>query len=163
MLSVSQRAHYGLRALTVLAGAYGGRTLSLTEIAEAERLPAGYLEQLAMPLRHAGLIAGVRGAHGGYRLARPPAEVTVGDVVRVLDGPVSPVECLSPDYIGGSCEREIGCLSHPVWRKVKSAIDQVLDSMTLADLCQVDEHELTNLVAIEPLKEKNAPVPAGRC
>jgi Rrf2 family protein len=163
MLSVSQRAHYGLRAMTVLAGAYGGRTLSLVEIADAEHLPAGYLEQLAMPLRHAGLIDGVRGAHGGYRLSRPPADVTVGDVVRALDGPVSPVECLSPDYVGGACEREIGCLSHPVWRKVKSAIDEVLDSLTLADLCQLDDHKLANLVTIEPLKNQMAPVSAGRC
>ena len=135
MLQVSQRAHYGLRAMTELAKAYGHGRLSLTEIAQAERLPAGYLEQLVMPLRRAGLIAGTRGAHGGYELARPPAQMTVGAVMRALEGPVAPVECLAIEYVAGSCEREPGCLSRSVWARLKRSVDQVLDSMTLADLC----------------------------
>ncbi len=121
--------------MTELAKAYGRGPLSLTEIAYAERLPAGYLEQLVMPLRRAGLIEGTRGAHGGYELARPPAQLTVGAVVRALEGPVAPVECLAIEYVAGSCDREIGCLSRPVWRRLKNSIDQVLDSITLADLC----------------------------
>ena len=137
MLQVSQRAHYGLRAMTELAKAYGDRTLSLAEIADAEHLPVGYLEQLAMPLRRAGLIEGTRGAHGGYRLSRAPATMTVGDVVRALEGEVVPVECLSLDYLAGMCARETACLSRPMWQRIKDSIDQVLDTMTLADL----EHE----------------------
>lgn len=135
MLQVSERAHYGLRAMTELAKAYGNGPVSLSEIAEIERLPAGYLEQLAMPLRRAGLIEGKRGAHGGYELARPPADVTVGAVVRALEGPVVPVECLSVEYVVDSCARESVCLSRNVWRRVKDSVDHVLDSMTLADLC----------------------------
>jgi Rrf2 family transcriptional regulator, cysteine metabolism repressor len=151
MLSVSQRAHYGLRAMTVLAKVYGNQPLSLVEIAEREHLPAGYLEQLAMPLRRAGLIEGTRGAHGGYRLSRDPSQITVGDVVRALEGPVSPVECLSLEYLPGSCDREPGCLSHPVWDRVKQAIDQVLDSMTLADLKDLPEAGARNFVPVEAL------------
>ena len=135
MLQVSQRTHYGLRAMTELAKAYGHGRRSLAEIAAAEHLPAGYLEQLAMPLRRAGLIEGTRGAHGGYQLTRPPAQVSVGEVVRVLEGAVAPVECLSEDYPPGSCTRELGCLSRPIWQRVKDSIDQVLDTTTLADLC----------------------------
>jgi len=135
MLQVSQRAHYGLRAMTELAKAYGRGPISLAEIADNERLPAGYLEQLAMPLRRAGLIEGTRGAHGGYALATPPANVTVGAVMRALEGPVAPVECLNLEYERGSCEREPVCLSKNVWQRVKDSVDQVLDSMTLADLC----------------------------
>ena len=150
-MSVSQRAHYGLRAMTVLAKAYGSHPLSLVEIAEQEHLPAGYLEQLAMPLRRAGLIEGTRGAHGGYRLGRAPAQITVGDVVRALDGPVSPVECLTLEYLPGSCEREIGCLSHPVWDRVKQAIDQVLDSLSLADLKDLPEVSTHSFVPVEAL------------
>ena len=135
MLQVSQRTHYGLRAMTELAKAYGRGRRSLAEIAAAEHLPAGYLEQLAMPLRRAGLIEGTRGAHGGYQLTRPPAQVSVGEVVRVLEGAVAPVECLSEDYPPGSCTRELGCLSRPIWQRVKDSIDQVLDTTTLADLC----------------------------
>ena len=138
MLQVSQRAHYGLRAMTELAKAYGRGPLSLAEIAEAEHLPVGYLEQLAMPLRRAGLIEGTRGAHGGYQLAQPPAAMTVGQVVRALEGEVAPVECLSVEYLPGTCVREPGCRSRPVWERVKESIDQVLDSMTLADLDEVE-------------------------
>ncbi len=149
MLQVSQRAHYGLRAMTQLAQAYGQGPLSLTEIAGIERLPAGYLEQLAIPLRKAGLIEGTRGAHGGYRLARPPAELTVGSVIRALEGPVAPVECLLVEYVPGSCVREPVCLSRSVWQRVKQSVDQVLDSITLAELCSTgDEHGVPAFVSI---------------
>src|ERR687885_494601 len=139
MLQVSQRTHYGLRAMTELAKAYGHGRRSLAEIAAAEHLPAGYLEQLAIPLKRAGLIEATRGAHGGYQLARPPAQVSVGEIVRTLEGAVAPVECLSEDYPAGSCALELGCLSRPVWQHVKDSIDQVLDSTTLADLCASGE------------------------
>jgi Rrf2 family cysteine metabolism transcriptional repressor len=135
MLQVSQRAHYGLRAMTELAKSYGQRTMSLSEIAGVEHVPAGYLEQLAIPLRRAGLIEGTRGAHGGYQLAKPPESMTVGAVVRALEGPVAPVECLLLEYVPGSCTREPVCLSRSVWQRVKESVDSVLDSITLADLC----------------------------
>jgi Rrf2 family protein len=135
MLEVSERAHYGLRAMTELAKAYGHGPVSLAHIAQIERLPAGYLEQLAMPLRRAGLIQGYRGAHGGYQLALAPNEVTVGAVVRALEGPVAPVECLQEEYAPGSCEREPVCLSQSVWQKMKETVEQMLDSITLAELC----------------------------
>ena len=139
MLQVSERAHYGLRAMTELAKAYGQGPLALTRIAEVEHLPAGYLEQLAMPLRRAGLIEGHRGAHGGYELAMPPAQVTVGAVIRALEGPVAPVECLTEEYVAGSCEREPACGSQGLWQKVKQSVDSVLDSVTLADLARGNE------------------------
>jgi Rrf2 family protein len=121
--------------MTQLALVYGERPLSLTDIAGVEHLPAGYLEQLAIPLRKAGLIQGTRGAHGGYRLSRPPGELTVGAVIRALEGPVAPVECLMVAYEPGSCVREPVCLTRSVWQRVKESVDQVLDSITLADLC----------------------------
>jgi Rrf2 family cysteine metabolism transcriptional repressor len=139
MLQVSQRTHYGLRAMTELAKTHGAGPRSLASIAEAQHLPAGYLEQLAIPLRRAGLIEATRGAHGGYRLARPPAQVSVGEIVRTLEGAVAPVECLSDDYAVGSCALELGCLSRPLWQRLKDSIDQVLDSTTLADLCGAPE------------------------
>jgi len=135
MLHVSQWAHYDLRAMTELAKAYGQGRLSLAEIAETERLPAGYLEQLVTPLRRAGLVDGTRGAHGGYELSAPPASMTVGAVIRALEGPVAPVECLDTEYVPGACLRESACLSKTVWQRVKHSVDEVLDSITLADLC----------------------------
>ena len=151
MLQVSQRAHYGLRAMTELAKSYGQRTMSLSEIAGVEHVPAGYLEQLAIPLRKAGLIEGTRGAHGGYQLAKAPDNLTVGDVVRALEGPVAPVECLMLEYVPGSCTREPVCLSRSVWARVKESVDHVLDSITLAELCTPTSEDA--VPAFVPLEE----------
>jgi Rrf2 family cysteine metabolism transcriptional repressor len=139
MLKVSSRTHYGLRAMTELAKAHAqDRTLSLTEIAQVEHIPLPYLEQLASPLRKAGLIEGTRGMHGGYRLSKRPEEIRVGEVVRVLEGAdaTAPVDCLTDAYVEGTCIREVECLSRPLWAKVKAATDAVLEATTLADLCE---------------------------
>jgi Rrf2 family protein len=120
--------------MTQLAQAYGGGLLSLSEIARAEHLPLAYLEQLVAELRRAGLVEGTRGLHGGYRLSRGPETITVGEVYRILEGPIAPVECTAEDYLPGSCEVENGCLSRSVWLRVQESISAVLDSTTLADL-----------------------------
>src|SRR5919202_1703233 len=134
-MKVSTRVHYGLRAMTELARSYrGDRLLSIAEIARNEGLPLAYLEQLVGELRRAGLVEGTRGVRGGYRLARPPQAITVGEVYRVLEGEVAPVECTAEDYLPGSCVRESGCMSRSIWQRVQSAILGVLDSTTLDDL-----------------------------
>jgi Rrf2 family transcriptional regulator, cysteine metabolism repressor len=134
-MKVSTRVHYGLRAMTELARSYRqGRLLSISEIARNEDLPVAYLEQLVGELRRAGLVEGTRGVHGGYKLARPPEAMTVGDVYRILEGEVAPVECTAEDYLAGSCAREPVCLSRGIWARVQSAILSVLDSTTLDDL-----------------------------
>jgi Rrf2 family protein len=120
--------------MTQLARSYHSGLLSLTEIARAEQLPLAYLEQLVGELRRAGLVEGTRGLHGGYRLSRAPEAITVGNVYRVLEGPIAPVECTAEDYRPGSCSLENGCLSRSVWQRVQESILQVLDSTTLADL-----------------------------
>jgi Rrf2 family protein len=117
-----------------LARAYDTGLLSLTEIARTEHLPLAYLEQLVGELRRAGLVEGTRGLHGGYRLSRAPSQITVGEIYRVLEGPVAPVECTAEDYQPGACDMEHGCLSRSVWTRVQQSINQVLDSTTLADL-----------------------------
>ncbi len=133
-VKVSSRAHYGLRLMTELAKAYGEGARSLAEIARAEHLPQGYLEQLVVPLKRAGLIESVRGAHGGYRLSREPSAITVGEVVRVLEGSLALVECLADDYTPGACSVEGECLSRALWQRVRDSVNAVLDSTTLASL-----------------------------
>lgn len=133
-MKVSTRAHYGLRAMTELASAYDQGLLPLSSIARLEQLPLAYLEQLIAELRRAGLVEGTRGVHGGYRLARPPAEISVGDIYRVLEGPIAPVECTMEDYLPGSCVVEVTCLSRSVWSRVQESITAILDSTTLGDL-----------------------------
>ena len=137
-MKVSTRAHYGLRAMTELARTYGCGLLSLTEIARTEMLPLAYLEQLIGELRRAGLVEGVRGLHGGYRLTRSPEQITVGEIYRILEGEIAPVECPAEGYAAGSCGREAGCLSRSVWARVQASILAVLDATTLDDLCRND-------------------------
>src|SRR5919206_2963746 len=134
-MKVSTRVHYGLRAMTELARSYREeRLLSIAEIARNEGLPLAYLEQLVGELRRAGLVEGTRGVRGGYRLARAPQAITVGEVYRVLEGEVAPVDCTAEDYLPGSCAREPLCLSRGIWARVQAAILGVLDATTLDDL-----------------------------
>ena len=134
MFKVSSRGHYGLRLMTELARAHGQGPLSLTEVARVEGLPLPYLEQLVGPLRRAGLVSGTRGQHGGYHLARDAREITVGQVLRVLEGPVSLVDCTADDYAHGACSRDMACLSGALWQRIKVSVDAILDGTTLYDL-----------------------------
>lgn len=135
-MKVGTKGHYGVRAMVALARAYGAGPLPLSGIAAQEDLSPGYLEQLMMQLRRAGLVEGSRGAHGGYTLAQEPSQVTVGQVVRALEGPVVLVECASELLDPSCCEKEPNCPSRVVWQRMKESIAQVLDSTTLADLCR---------------------------
>jgi Rrf2 family transcriptional regulator, cysteine metabolism repressor len=158
-VKVSTRVHYGLRAMTELARSYAdGRLLSISEIARCEDLPVAYLEQLVGELRRAGLVEGTRGVRGGYRLARGPEAITVGDVYRILEGEVAPVECTAEDYLPGSCAREPVCLSRGIWERVQLAILSVLDSTTLQDLLTTEalQHRAAHFVPLETLRSEFA-------
>jgi Rrf2 family protein len=120
--------------MTELARGYGRGPLSIAEIARVESLPLAYLEQLAAQLRRGGLVESTRGVHGGYALTRPAADITVLEVVRVLEGEVSPVECVASGYVPGTCLREGECASRGLWKRLKESIDSVLNETTLADL-----------------------------
>ena len=157
-MKVSTRVHYGLRAMTELARSYrNDRLLSIAEIARSEGLPLAYLEQLVGELRRAGLVEGTRGVRGGYRLARAPESIAVGEIYRVLEGEVAPVDCTAEDYLPGSCAREPVCLSRGIWARVQSAILGVLDSTTLDDLLiseALQQHAATaHFVPLESVTE----------
>ncbi len=159
-VKVSTRVHYGLRAMTELARSYAtGRLLSISEIARNEDLPLAYLEQLVGELRKAGLVEGTRGVRGGYRLARAPQAITVGDVYRILEGEVAPVECTAEAYLPGACARETVCLSRGIWERVQLAILNVLDSTTLDDLLKTEliQHAVAaQFVPLESIKSEFA-------
>ncbi len=135
-MKFSTKGHYGLRAMVNLALAHGEGALTLTEIAKSEGLSLGYLEQIMATLRKAGLVEGKRGAHGGYQLTHEPASITVGNILRVLEGPIAPTQCASEVVSPGCCEREMACPSRLVWQRMRDSIANVLDSTTLADLCR---------------------------
>jgi Rrf2 family cysteine metabolism transcriptional repressor len=133
-LKFSTRSHYGLRAMIALARSYPEGPLPLAEIARTEGLSMSYLEQLMACLRKGGLVASTRGVRGGYRLTDAPEAMTVGQVVRSLEGPIAPAECASEGADSGYCERERDCPSRFFWQQVRDNIAQVMDGTTLADL-----------------------------
>ena len=118
-MKLSSRTEYAVRAMAELAEMHGGGPISLREIAARQDIPEKYLEQLFRQLRKAELISGLRGAQGGYSLAREPCEITVGDIMRKGDA---------------DCERKSHCAAHPVWAKLQDGIVSILDSTTLYDM-----------------------------
>lgn len=140
-MKLSTRGEYGLRAMLELARRYGEGPVSLKGIAQRQDISEHYLEQLVSGLRKAGLVRSTRGAQGGYMLAKKPEEITVGDIIRVLEGPIAPMECVS-EKEPPECERVHDCITRTIWARVRDSINQVLDSITLADMCaQADQLE----------------------
>lgn len=134
-VKLSTRGEYGLRAMFDLAQRHGEGPISLKSVAERQGISEHYLEQLFSGLRKAGLVKSVRGAQGGYILAREPEEIRVGDVIRVLEGPIAPMDCVSEEE-GEPCARSGACVTRSIWAKVRDSITDVLDSITLADMCE---------------------------
>ncbi|MDD4767449.1 MAG: Rrf2 family transcriptional regulator [Desulfotomaculaceae bacterium] len=133
-MRLSTRGHYGLKAMFDLAQNYGSGPISLKTVAERQNLSDHYLEQLIAMLRKAGLVKSMRGAKGGYFLAREPSKIKVGDVIRALEGPIAPVHCVS-EKDPGSCNEADYCITRTVWVRVRDGLAELLDSITLADLC----------------------------
>ncbi|MGG1311932.1 MULTISPECIES: cysteine metabolism transcriptional regulator CymR [Cohnella] len=123
-MKISTKGRYGLTIMMELAAKYGEGPISLKSIAEKNGLSEHYLEQLIAPLRNAGLVKSIRGAYGGYILSREPEAMTAGDVIRILEGPISPVDFTEED---DPAKRDL-------WLRIRDSIANVLDSTTLADL-----------------------------
>jgi Rrf2 family transcriptional regulator, cysteine metabolism repressor len=137
-MRLSTRGDYATRALLELSTAEGPIALSVHQLSARTGIPAKYLEQIMMRLRAAEVVRSRRGAHGGYELAREPSEITVGEVVRIMDGPLAPSPCASqsahvpcPAY---RCPTEAGCVLRGLWTDVRDAIAGVLDRTTFGEL-----------------------------
>ncbi len=120
-------------AMYQLALEYGEDPISLKYIAEKQGLSENYLEQLFSSLRRDGLLNSTRGAQGGYMLSREPDSITVGQVLRSLEGFLGPADCLMED---SECSKEFGCATKSVMGKIKDSIDSVVDSITLKDMVE---------------------------
>jgi Rrf2 family cysteine metabolism transcriptional repressor len=123
-LKISTKGRYGLTIMMELAAKFGEGPISLKSIAEKNGLSEHYLEQLIAPLRNAGLVKSVRGAYGGYILSKVPETISSGDVIRILEGPISPVDFTEED---DPAKRDL-------WLRIRDSIAEVLDSTTLQDL-----------------------------
>ncbi len=133
-MKLSTRGRYGIHAMYDLALNADGGPQPIKAIAEREGIPEAYLEQLIAVLKREGLVESTRGAQGGYALSRRPEEITVGDVLRALEGGLNLVDCLEEDSCGRSC----ACASRIVWMKVRHALNQIVDGITLRDMIEDD-------------------------
>lgn len=131
-MKISARERTGLRAMVEFARRYGQGPTSLGEVARAQELSLPYLEQIVPALRRSGLLESTRGAHGGYVLAKGPAEITVSEIFRAVEGPLVPLDCLRSD--GVRCARETVCATRSVWELVAERLEEALDQTTLADI-----------------------------
>ena len=118
-----------------LAAYYGGDTISIKTISKEQNLSEYYLEQLFSPLRRANIIRSIRGAQGGYVLCKAPSEITVGDIMTILEGQIEIADCID----GYACDSEHSCATKFVWEKIKNSIDDVMNSISLQDI--VDNYE----------------------
>ena len=127
---VSTKAQYGMRAL-VEVGLGGDEPTSLKTVADRQELSHQYLEQIFAVLRRAGIVESVRGAHGGYRVSRPLADVSALEIVELLEGSVAPVRCIDDEH---ACNRMGRCSTEMLWRDLDAAVRSVLSATSLADL-----------------------------
>jgi Rrf2 family transcriptional regulator, cysteine metabolism repressor len=152
----STKAEYGIRLMVELGRSPGTEPVSLSAVAEAEMLPLSYLEHLVAKLRDAGLVTSTRGAHGGYRLARPADEIDMLEVVQSLEGPIAPMECFHVEREGRVlCSHEAddgrACATKLLWTRVQGGVTKALNGTTLADLVEfAEQHESKPAVAGAP-------------
>jgi Rrf2 family protein len=130
-MKISTKIRYGARAMLELAYHYGEGPIELKEIAKKENISLKYLEQVINPLRAVGLVKAVRGAKGGYSLAKPPSEICLYDVVETLEGPLNLLECLRDSKV---CQKVPSCVTRDIWREVSEAISKIFYSITLEDM-----------------------------
>ena len=152
-MKLSKRGEYALRSLINLgiAAEVGRSLVQVSELADNEQLPIKFLEQIMQSLKEEGLVVSARGKFGGYRLAKPPKEITIGRVVRSIDGPLAPIGCVSQTaYTKCTCPDEEHCGLRMLMLDVRNAIAGILDRYTLADVVEV---------TLRKLRRDNLPLP----
>jgi len=135
MMRISTRGRYALRAMVDLTLHTEVGPVLRQDISTRQEISADYVAQLFRQLSAAGLLEGVKGPGGGYRLAREPETIRAGDVVRAVEGPVALVHCTVPSD-EPSCNRVDGCVTHLLWKRLSTVMAEFLDSVTLEDLCE---------------------------
>lgn len=145
MFQVTAKTDYGLLLMVALGRSFGNGPVSLRQLAEDQHLPYRFLSQIAIPLRQAGLIEAKEGVNGGYRLSRSTEKITVGEIVRALEGPIGLVKCLARDF--GSCPSEEICMLPSFWHKVGVKLNQAIDGLSLAELVETPRNASLQHVA----------------
>ena len=138
-MKISTKGRYALRLMLDIALHCGDGPVSLRDAAGRQEVSDKYLEQIVTPLGRNGLVQSVRGAGGGYLLTKGPEEYTVGEILRCLEGSLSPVDCAED---AGCCGRSGQCVTVEVWDRIAQAVNQVVDNITLADLVRRHHEKL---------------------
>ena len=133
-MKISTKGRYALRLMLDLAMNNTGEPVRIKEISARQEISDKYLEQIISILNKAGYVKSIRGPQGGYRLAREPEKYTVGMILRLTEGSLAPVPCLDDDV--NSCNRQDACVTLRLWKMLNSAISEVVDEVTLADLVE---------------------------
>jgi len=135
-VKLTVRGEYVLRSLVVLGVNHGRGVIQVGQIARQQNIPKRFLEQILNDLKEAGVVESRRGARGGYHLARPPEKISLVEVIRLIDGPLAPVSCVSEKfYERCSCPDESRCGIRSIMKEVRDAILTILGKLTVADLC----------------------------
>src|ERR1700688_5102447 len=131
---LTRKGKYGLKAMMVLAKEYGGGPILIGELAERERIPKKFLENILLDIRHLGLVRSRKGPHGGYQLGRPPERISVGEIIRAIDGPLALVSCVSQTAYAPceECVTERDCAVRRVFQRVRDETARILDGTSLA-------------------------------
>ncbi len=134
-MKLTTKGRYGLRAVIDLAVYAKNEPVSLAEVAERQNISISYLEQLIAKLKKAGIVQSTRGAQGGYSLAKAPEEISVGDILRSLEGNLSPVDCSAVDGEGESeCASSNFCVTKYVWKRISDSINDTVNGIFLSEL-----------------------------
>lgn len=134
-MKLSKKSDYALRAMIYLSMNYKNGAVQIKEISAKEKIPQKFLENILLTLRKAGILNSKIGLKGGYELARSPDLITLGEVIRALDGAIAPVDCVSKISYK-PCSEEVTCVIRGVMIDIRNAITDVLDKMTFADMCK---------------------------
>lgn len=142
-MRLSTKGEYASRAMLELSLNYPSRGLHIREISQAQDIPPRFLEQILLLLKRTGYLRSKKGPNGGYFLARPPSEITVAEIIRVMDGPLAPIDCVSVTA-HEFCPREEKCGLRVLWKEVRDAVASILERTTFADLVRLTGEKTDN-------------------
>lgn len=148
-MRISTKGDYATRALQDLALHYDQGPIAIEKIASRQGLPVRYLEQLLLTLKRAGFLLSKRGVNGGYSLAKPPSRITLGDILRTVDGPIEAIYCLDQPP-REECARETDCVLRDVWSEVGRAVSAIVDHTTLQDICDRMRQKASEPTTVQP-------------
>ncbi|MBU2540418.1 MAG: Rrf2 family transcriptional regulator [Candidatus Omnitrophica bacterium] len=133
-MHISYKGDYALKSMLELAIRFPDTTTTITELAKGADIPFKFLEQVLLDLKRAGFLESRRGTHGGYRLAKHPAKITLGEVVRFIEGPIEPIACADKKSLYKGCKDVYNCVFRDIWTRVAEATAEIIDTVTFEDL-----------------------------